>query len=281
MVIRLLLLIYAVCGVPGVPPAAAPIFKTPTDPSPTGRIPARLPQSHGGARSGAGRKTNAQRHGPPKGHTLLDSFVVRVQEPPVALPDSETPNDGDSSGRSNGGDNGNENNNANNDDDDDQPPMRPPSPPRPLPPSPHNDNVEETEIGDDVEEDVDEEEEDDYDDYDEEDEEIIPRDEYKFSGILQEQMKNIKYKECNKNVEKGILWSRGRDYVPNRVVAGTKKSMNLCWKEFYQYDTFTWRPDLMIQGWKPKCITCNCSDIRVAHRTRPPRLVYAIGKNYI
>jgi hypothetical protein len=77
------------------------------------------------------------------------------------------------------------------------------------------------------------------------------------------------------------LWEQA---VPDFVPPNKTPQANLqdSWKLFYGYDIFTWRPDLLIDGWKPACVHCGKNEEVGPHQyDRDPRLVYGLKKNYL
>jgi hypothetical protein len=108
-----------------------------------------------------------------------------------------------------------------------------------------------------------------------------PKKKQKFSGLLREAIDHIDQQKATNDVKRGILWKRcNKDYL----FSGSIPQNQLCnsWKEFYAYDVFTWRPDVMHPGWKPKCISCGLDEkVGVNSYNREPRLVYGMKKNYL
>ena len=113
------------------------------------------------------------------------------------------------------------------------------------------------------------------------------RNKHKHSGMLRSAMDRVKainlpHKKQNLNIQtKGILWTKGMsDFIPPNKVAQAKLAQS--WQLFYGYDVFTWRPDLMIPGWKPRCVGCGKNEHVGYHvYDRDPRLVYGLRSNYI
>ncbi len=110
----------------------------------------------------------------------------------------------------------------------------------------------------------------------------------KITGTLRESMAAItsKYQEkATKLVQAGQLWTtRSKEFVPQSTISRDALVDGSCWKSFYQYDVFTWRPDLMVSNgkqWTPRCISCNGENVKARSYNRPPRFVYGLEKNYI
>jgi hypothetical protein len=101
----------------------------------------------------------------------------------------------------------------------------------------------------------------------------------KYSDILQQQRLTIDQLAADQSVNIGQPWTV-TNYPLHRHTAIDFKT---CWRRFFHYRVFNWRPDLLLEhDWIPKCPHCNTRrGVEIKKSLVAPRLIYGETENYL